>query len=182
MRRGCSRATALAAGALFSGLPNCNDKENRLDLRSKLGQYHPSRLVLTHAAQPSRSKATQVQGRRLGSFGSFAGLKGLALTIADTFRGACVDTRAPAPDGQCGRISTVNRRNPCDGSFLLRPGFPRGTAPRRRWKNRELLATHRGQPQSRCYYADGSMFFFNFSAIAAFSPYSVCSVFLRLNS
>jgi hypothetical protein len=42
-----SRATALAAGALSSVFQTYNDKENSLVLRSRLGQYHPSRLVLT---------------------------------------------------------------------------------------------------------------------------------------
>ena len=46
-----SRATALAAGALSSVFQTYNDKENSLVLRSRLGQYHPSRLVLTVRAE-----------------------------------------------------------------------------------------------------------------------------------
>jgi hypothetical protein len=42
-----SRATALAAGALSSVYQTYNHKENSLVIKSRLGQYHPSRLVLT---------------------------------------------------------------------------------------------------------------------------------------
>ena len=47
----------------FFGLPNFNDKENCLVLRSRLGQYHPStsKLVLTSMVLLVVSAAAWVQ-------------------------------------------------------------------------------------------------------------------------